>query len=169
MAEIYAASWGSRERRSPDMRTDSKPGASSVLRMGIVHLAVASYSCTFEIWDGDITEAEVRAHLARLAEDALWPPGLLNLVDLSTVGSISIPDPELVALLREGTILENELNTALVVRSEFIGANAPRYDEAARATGVNAFTDVRSASAHLGIPLEESLSIMERLRQSLRQ
>ena len=135
--------------------------------MGIVHLAVASHSCTFEVWDGDIDEAEVRAHLFRLAEDEIWPPGLLNLVDLSTVGNISIPDPELVALLREGTILENELRTALVVRREFVGEDAPEYDEAARVTGVAAFSDVRTASEHLGIPLKASLSIMERLRQSL--
>jgi hypothetical protein len=134
--------------------------------MGIVHTAMASHSCTFEVWDGDIDEAEVEEHLFRLAEDADWPPGLLNLVDLSTVGTISIPDPELVALLREGTILENELKTALVVRSEFINANAPQYNEAARATGVTAFTDIPSASEHLGIPLHASLSVMERLRQS---
>ena len=134
--------------------------------MGIVHIAVASHSCTFEVWDGDIDEEEVQAHLFRLAEDVGWPPGLLNLVDLSTVGSISVPDPELVALLREGTVLENELKTTLVVRPEFVDANAPRYTEAARATGVTAFTDIPSASRHLGIPPQASLSIIERLRQS---
>ena len=135
--------------------------------MGIVHIAVASHSCTFEIWDGDIDDAEVHAHLFRLAEDAAWPPGSLNLVDLSTVGAISIPDPELIALLREGTILENELKTALVVRSEFLDASAPQYDEAARATGATAFAEIRSASDHLGIPLQVSLNFMERLRKSL--
>jgi hypothetical protein len=135
--------------------------------MGIVHIAIASHRCTFEVWDGDIDEDEVEAHLFRLAEDTAWPPGVLNLVDLSTVGNISIPDPELVALLREGTILENELKTALVVRREFVDANAPQYTEAARATGVTAFTDIPSASGHLGIPNQASLNVLERLRQSL--
>ena len=135
--------------------------------MGIVHLAVASHQCTFEIWDGDIDQSEVHAHLFRLAEDAAWPPGALNLVDLSTVGTISIPDPELIALLREGTVLENEFKTALVVRSEFLDPSAPQYDEAARATGATAFAEIRSASEHLGIPLQVSLNFMERLRQSL--
>jgi len=79
--------------------------------MAIAHRAVRSHSCTFEVWDGNIDEEEVRAHLLRLAEDPDWPPGTLNLVDLSTVGDISIPDPELVALLREGTLLETELKT----------------------------------------------------------
>jgi hypothetical protein len=135
--------------------------------MGIVHIAIASHSCTFEVWDGDIDEAEVMAHLLRLAEDTDWPPGLLNLVDLTTVGSISVPDPELVALLREGTVLERGLKTALVVPPGFLDGNAPQYDESARATGVTAFADTLSASRYLGIPPEASLSIIERLRQSL--
>jgi len=135
--------------------------------MGIVHIAIASHNCTFEVWDGDIDEAEVTAHLLRLAEDTDWPPGLLNLVDLTTVGSISVPDQELVALLREGTVLEREVKTALVVPPAFLDGNTPRYDESARATGVTAFADSESASTHLGIPPEASLSIIERLRQLL--
>jgi hypothetical protein len=135
--------------------------------MGIAHNAVGSHSCTFEVWDGDIDEEEVRAHLVRLAEDPDWPPGALNLADLTTMGNVSIPDPELVAILQEGTILETELKTALVVRPELIEANARQYQEVARATGVTAFTDLRSASEHLGIPPEISLSLMDALRRSL--
>ncbi|HET9730147.1 MAG TPA: hypothetical protein VFR41_12030 [Acidimicrobiia bacterium] len=135
--------------------------------MGIVHLAVALHRCTFEIWDGDVDEAEVTAHLLRLAEDADWPPGRLNLVDLTTVGRITVPDPELVALLREGTILEHELKTALVVPAEFLDGNAPEYDESARATGVTTFADIRSASEHLGISVQAALTVMEQLRNSL--
>ena len=134
--------------------------------MGISHISVHGHRCTFEVWDGDIDEGEVRAHLFRLAEDGDWPPGVFNLVDLTTVGTISIPDPELVAVLREGTVLENELRTALVVRPEFVGPNGPRYDEAADATGVTVFTDLGSACEHLGVPLDAAVSIMESLRRS---
>jgi hypothetical protein len=134
--------------------------------VGIAHISVASHSCTFEVWDGDIDEVEVHAHLFRLAEDPAWPPGVLNLVDLTTVGSVSIPDPELVALLREGTLLEKKLKTALVVRPELLDTNAPRYDEAARATGVRVFGDLGAASDHLGIPVEASVEFVEGLRQS---
>ena len=132
--------------------------------MGISHIAVVEHGCTFEVWDGEIDEQEVRAHLVRLAADTHWPPGVLNLVDLSTVGNISVPDPELVSLLREGTVLESELRTALVVRSEFLGENAPAYDDSARATGVTAFTDLSSASEHLAIPVDVSLHFMQLLR-----
>ena len=135
--------------------------------MGIVHEAVGSHRCTFEVWDGDIDEREVVGHLSRLAEDREWPPGPLNLVDLTTVRNITIPDPELVALLREGTVLETELKTALVVRADVINAGAHTYNEAADATGVTAFTDLRAASAHLGVPLQTSLRHLQRLRQSL--
>ena len=133
--------------------------------MGISHVAVQRHRCTFEVWDGDIDEAEVRGHLFRLAEDRDWPPGVLNLVDLTTVGSISIPDPELVAVLREGTVLEHELRTALIVRPEFVGPDGPEYDEAARATGVTAFTDLVSGCKHLGIPPDISETIMASLRR----
>jgi hypothetical protein len=134
----------------------------------IAHRAVEAHRCTFEVWDGDIDEAEVRAHLLRLANDPEWPPGLLNLVDLSTTGAISIPDPELVAVLREGTILESELKTALVVRPEFMDVSTPpAYEESARATGVTTFGDLHSASAHLGIAAEVSLRLIADLRQSL--
>ena len=134
--------------------------------MGIVHLAVAEYRCTFEIWDGDIDEAEVRAHLLRLAGDPDWPPGVLNLVDLTTVGRITIPDPELVALLREGTVLEHELNTALVVPAAFAEPDDPQYDGSARATGVTTFRDLRSASEYLAIPPDIALDIIHRLRHA---
>ena len=70
------------------------------------------------------------------------------------------------ALLREGTVLEQTLKTALVVRPEFLDADPPRYDEAARATGVTAFGDLGAASDHLGIPVEASAGFVERLRQS---
>lgn len=135
--------------------------------MRIAHVALEAHRCTFEVWDGDIDETEVRAHLRRLAEDVHWPPGLLNLVDLTTVGKISIPDPDLVAVLREGTVLEHELRTALVVPAEFMTAPQPHFEEAASATGVTSFTTVHAASMHLGIPVETSLPILEQLRQSL--
>ena len=134
--------------------------------MAIVHRAVTLHSCTFEIWDGDIDEEEVRAHILRLAEDPDWPPGALNLVDLSTVRNISIPDPELVALLREGTLLETELKTALVV-PRLVGADALQYEESAEATGVTAFDDLPSASMHLGIPVATTLALIDELRHSL--
>ena len=135
--------------------------------MTIAHMAIAEQRCTFEVWDGDIDEGEVRAHLLRLAEDPEWPPGALNLVDLSTMGDVTVPDPELVELLREGTILETELKTALVVSPEIIGTNRPQYDEAARATGVTVFTDSHTASEHLGIPPEITQKVLELLRQAL--
>src|SRR4051794_27749540 len=106
--------------------------------MAIVHKAVGSQSCTFEVWDGDIDEAEVRAHILRIADDPDWPPGSLNLVDLSTAGEISIPDPALVALLREGTILETEPNTALVLPKR-LAETANEYPEATDTTGVTTF------------------------------
>lgn len=135
--------------------------------MGIAHKAIANYECTFEVWDGDIDEAEVRAHLVRIAEDPEWPPGALVLADLSTMGDVTVPDPELVAILREGTVLETELRTALVVPPALMATDAPNFDEAARATGVATFTDARSASHHLGIPPEITRLVLGRLRQSL--
>jgi hypothetical protein len=136
--------------------------------MGIAHHAVGVHRCTFEVWDGDIDEEEVRSHLVRLAEDPDWPPGPLNLVDLSTMGEVTVPDPDLVALLREGTILETELKTALIVRADLYDA-ASQYEESAQATGVRAFRDVQSASEHIEIPFETSVSQIERLRQSLQR
>ena len=100
--------------------------------MGIAHKADRAHRCTFEVWDGDIDEREVRAHLFRLAEDPDWPPGPLNLADLSTMGEVAIPDPELVALLHEGTVLETGLKTALVVRPERLAMNARQFDGTAR-------------------------------------
>ncbi len=134
--------------------------------MTIAHESVPSFGCTFEVWDGDIDEEEVRAHILRLAADPEWPPGALNLVDLSTARNISIPDPQLVALLREGTILETELKTALVV-PELLDADATPYEESAHATGVTTFRDLPSASAHLGIPPDASRGLIDHLRQSL--
>jgi hypothetical protein len=135
--------------------------------MGIAHEAITACECTFEVWDGDIDEEEVRAHLVRIAEDPDWPPGPLNLVDLSTMGTVTIPDPELVAILREGTILETELKTALVVRPNLLATDAPNYDESARVTGVTTFTDLRSASEHLALPPQFTRDVLDRLRQSL--
>ena len=135
--------------------------------MVIAHNAVPMQRCTFEVWDGDIGEAEVGAHLLRLAVDPDWPPGPLNLVDLTTIGTISIPDPDLVALLREGTILETELKTALIVGPELMREHAsPAYDQVASATGVTVFTDSRAAAVHLGIDVDLALRLLVELRRT---
>jgi hypothetical protein len=83
------------------------------------------------------------------------------------MGKVSIPDPDLVALLREGTVLERELRTALVVRGEFIAEAGSQFDEAASATGVTTFATLSAASLHLGISPAISLPIIERLREKL--
>ena len=107
--------------------------------MGIAHKADGRITVRSRFGMATSTSREVRAHLFRLAEDPNWPPGPLNLADLSTMGEVAIPDPELVALLHEGTVLETGLKTALVVRPELLAMNARQYDGAARATGVTAF------------------------------
>ena len=136
--------------------------------MVIAHNAVPRQRCTFEVWDGDIDEAEVQAHLLRLAGDPDWPPGPLNLVDLTTIGTISIPDPDLVALLRQGTVLETELKTALIVLPELMREDAPpAYEQAASATGVTVFTDPRTAAVHLGVDVELALRLLVELRRTL--
>ena len=38
--------------------------------MAIAHKSVGSQRCTFEVWDGDIDEEEVRAHILRLGDTA---------------------------------------------------------------------------------------------------
>ena len=87
--------------------------------MAIAYRADRELGCTISVWDGVVTGADVRQHLVRLAGDRDWPPrGNLHLSDLTTVTKATVPDPELLELLYEGTNVATDLKVAVVVRPE---------------------------------------------------
>ena len=135
--------------------------------MGIAHRADRSLGCTVSVWDGDVGVEDVQQHLIALAGDRDWPPGLLHLTDLTTIGTVSVPDPELVALLYEGTNLSEELRVALVVRPEALDKPDVRFASAAREVKAQLFTDLTLACANLGVDSTAVAATIEQLRAEL--
>jgi hypothetical protein len=96
----------------------------------------------------------------RLSADADWPPGGRHLIDGTTADSISLPDPELVELLFEGT----EVRRAAVVRPELADDELRAYTAALDFT---TFTDRNAACAYLGVDSVAVDAVIEELRQEL--
>jgi len=137
--------------------------------MGIAYRADRLLGCTTSIWDGDIDAEDVQQHLITLAGDPDWPPGRLHLTDLTTVGDVTVPDPDLLALLYEGTNLSEELQVAVVVRSDFPPEPGPRFASATSQMSATTFTDVAGACAHLGVDAAVVQATIEDLREELRR
>src|SRR5690242_3933493 len=119
--------------------------------MGIVFRADPSLRCTVSVWDGDIVEDDVREHIVRLAADPDWPPGPLHLTDMTTIGSATIPDRDLLALLYEGTSLPDELKVAVIVRPEAIEQFGLKFETATQEMRAATFVDFYDACQHLAV------------------
>src|SRR5215831_6159137 len=132
--------------------------------MGIAHLLLPDLGLTLVVWHGDVTAADSVDHLLRLAEEPAWPPGLLHLTDMRTVRSVTLPDPELLELLFEGSHWRDEdLEKAVIVSGEL--SRKTTVSDAASSLGMTAtlFTDVESACAHLRIDGARVASLLDEL------
>jgi hypothetical protein len=107
-----------------------------------------------------VTARETNRQLLRLASDADWPPGGLHLIDGTTIDTMSLPDPELVDLLFEGT---NVLRAA-VLRADLLDDALREY--AARVKFAT-FTDRDAACAYLGLDSIAIRAVTENLGQEL--
>jgi hypothetical protein len=134
--------------------------------MPIVYGVDTALGCTIAIWDGDLTSEDMHQQLMRLANDPAWPPGPHHLVDATSLGTVIIPDPELLELLYEGTNLVKEMRIAIVLPPDSIDA-ATRYESTAGAFDAARFTDLASACAYLGLNARAVQAFVDRLRQTL--
>ena len=119
------------------------------------------------VWDADVGAEDVQQHLIALAGDHDWPAGPLHLSDLTTIGTVSVPDPELVALLYEGTNLSEELKVAVVVRPDVSEHPDTRLASAAREMRASIFTDLGAACEHLGVDTASISATIAQLRAEL--
>lgn len=120
--------------------------------MGIAHKLVPELGLTVVVWHGDVTADDSVNHLVRLAEEQHWPPGLLHLTDMRTVKTVTLPDPELLELLFDGSHWRDEdLVKVVIVPAEMLRGTT--VEDAAAGLGMNAdvFGDVANACARLGI------------------
>jgi hypothetical protein len=92
--------------------------------------------------------------------------GLLHLADLTTVETISIPDPDLVELLIEGTTLAADMRIAAIVRPDFVSAADARYDTSMGTMNAATFLDVDAACAYLGLDSGKVVALIETLRRT---
>jgi hypothetical protein len=135
--------------------------------MAIAYRADRSHACTVSVWDGDVTADDVRHHLARLAVDEDWPAGPAHLTDLTTIKTADVPDPELLALLYEGTTLAEDLKIAVVVRAEPRFEPALRYETATAKLAATTFDDLGTACRYLGVSAPAMQATIAELRQQL--
>ena len=135
--------------------------------MPIVYRADKALGCTIAIWDGDLTGDEMREQLVRLASDPDWPLGPSHLIDATTIGNVSLPDPELVELLYEGTRLVRKSRIAVLLSADFFDADRPLYENAASEFDAATFNDLDSACAYLGLDATEVQLSVEQLRAEL--
>src|SRR5262245_34257175 len=120
--------------------------------MPVNYRADRTIACTIAVWDGDLTSEDMQQQLIRLANDPDWPPGPRHLLDLTTLGTVIIPDPELLELLYEGTDLVQQMRIAIVVRPDFLDDETrTRFDIARDAFDAATFTGLDSACAYLGV------------------
>jgi hypothetical protein len=134
--------------------------------MSIRYRADRALGCTIAVWDGDITGQDALEHVLRLAEDRDWPPGSLHLADLRTVATVSIPDPELVEVLFEGTTLAADIRIAVILRPDFVSTADARYDTAMGTMNAATFAELDAACEYLGLDPRDVAAVIEGLRHA---
>jgi hypothetical protein len=131
--------------------------------VAITYRINAALGLTASVWDGSVTGDDARKHLLRLAADSHWPPGPLQLSDLTTLREAAIPDEELVDLLHEGTSLYNDMKIVLVLTPEMLYP-----PKALRNVATMMFTDLDRASRFLEVDEATVRTMIDEARNELR-
>ena len=136
--------------------------------MGIAHKLVPELGLTVVVWHGDVTVEDSVNHLVRLAEEPHWPPGLLHLTDMRTVTSVTLPDPELLGLLFEGSHWRDEdLEKVVIVAAELLRGTTVKDSAAAFGMNADVVGDVTSACAHLRLDPNPIARLVDELRSEI--
>jgi len=109
----------------------------------------------------------MQQQLIRLASDLEWPPGPRHLVDGTTLGTVILPDPELLELLYEGTKFVEEVRIAVVVGPDFFDEARDRYHTAVEAFDAATFFDLDRACTYLDVDASTVRATIEELRHEL--
>ncbi len=137
--------------------------------MGIVYRAEPAVGCTFDVWDGKVSAADIREHLVHLSSDRDWPAGRGHLTDMTTLATSPAPDPQVLDALYEGTSLGRDLKVAVVVPAGFPSDIDLSYGTVTEQLVPQRFTDLGLACAHLSIDERRARAVLAELRQELRR
>jgi hypothetical protein len=135
--------------------------------MPIVYRADRALGCTVVVWDGDFSSRDMQQQLRRMAGDPDWPPGPRHLIDGTTIGTITLPEPDLLELLYAGTNLVGKMRIAAILQSDFVDAAGVPYATATHEFHVATFADVNAASDYLGLDSFGVQRVIDELRQQL--
>jgi hypothetical protein len=119
------------------------------------------------MWHGILTSEDMRQQLLRLASDPDWPPGPSHLIDGTTLETVVIPDPELIALLYEGHNRVKKTRLALVVSPEFFETERLAYQAASDVFDAATFTDLERACTFLDLTPGLIRPLLDELRDQL--
>jgi hypothetical protein len=135
--------------------------------VGISYRIDDTLDCAVVVWDGRVTEDELREHVLRLAADRRWPPRGFLLTDLTTATDVALPDGDLVDVLTEGMNIREQLPAVILVRPAFL--EGTWIDDAVKVRGAipTPFTDLADACAHLGVSAPAAQRAIDQVRQEL--
>jgi hypothetical protein len=135
--------------------------------MPIVYRADRNLGCTIVVWDGDLTTRDMQRQLRQLSADPDWPAGPRHLVDATTIGTVTMPEPDLLELLYHGTNVVREMRIAAVVRPGFADDAGVPYKTASHEFHIAPFTDVGAASEYLSLDSTAVRAMIDDLRRQL--
>jgi hypothetical protein len=137
--------------------------------MAIAHRLIPELGLSIVVWHAEVTADDSVDHLVRLAEEPSWPPGVLHLIDMRTVTSMTMPDPELLELLFEGSPWRYEdLDKVVIVAAESLQQTMVQDAVANFGMNVHLFVDVASACTHLRIDPLLISDTLEKLNYALK-
>jgi hypothetical protein len=135
--------------------------------VAIAYRADRSRGIGVSVWDGDVTANEVIGYFARLSSDPEWPPGNLDIADVTTLAHLVLPERDLHDLLLEGSDVDETMQRVMVVGETTDGER--ERETLVSQWGVNVTTcpDLESACARLGVDVNDVRAIVDELRDEL--
>jgi hypothetical protein len=133
----------------------------------IAYRADRTLGCTVVVWHGTVTSREMDRQLRHLATDPDWPAGPRHLIDASTIGTVTVPDPELLELLYDGVDLARELRVAIVLAPGFLDVVGMQYRTTTHDFHAAIFVDRDQACTYLGLDSMAVETVINELRRGL--
>jgi hypothetical protein len=140
--------------------------------MGIAYRLDRTMGLTLTVFDGKITGDEWRAVVTEIFANPEWPPGRLNLTDLRTADALGLTAADRGKILEMNTAQAHKLvgmKSAAVSGAHFEAAREFEREDQTSGMRLIPFDDLGPACAWLGLDLQSVRTMINELRDGLRE
>ena len=140
--------------------------------MGVAYRLDQTLALTLTVFDGKVAACEWRAAVDEIFADPAWPPGRLNLTDLTTCDASVLTAADRAEILAINRLHADKLvgmKSATVGSANFDAVRKFAREDRSSGLRLIAFDDLMPACNWLGLAVDSVRPMIEQLRRHLRE